>query len=113
MAQFAFNNSIAVIGISPFFANYGKHPNIEKILRGVKPLLERVYVLVQRIQELYRALKEDLEFISQKIIKYINKKRSKRLDFRKRGMVYLLRKNIKIRRPSDKLDHTKLGPFKI
>ena len=28
-------------------------------------------------------------------------------------MVYLLRKNIKTRRPSDKLDHTKLGPFKI
>ena len=28
-------------------------------------------------------------------------------------MVYLLRKNIKIKRPSDKLNHTKLGLFKI
>ena len=28
-------------------------------------------------------------------------------------MIYLLRKNIKTKRPSDKLDHTKLGPFKI
>ena len=28
-------------------------------------------------------------------------------------MVYLLRKNIKIKRPSDKLDYTKLEPFKI
>ena len=28
-------------------------------------------------------------------------------------MVYLLRKNIKTKRPSDKLDHTKLEPFKI
>jgi hypothetical protein len=28
-------------------------------------------------------------------------------------MVYLLRRNIKTKRPSDKLDHTKLGPFKI
>jgi hypothetical protein len=28
-------------------------------------------------------------------------------------MVYLLRRNIKIKRPSDKLNHTKLGPFKI
>ena len=28
-------------------------------------------------------------------------------------MVYLLRKNIKTKRPSDKLDYTKLGPFKI
>ena len=28
-------------------------------------------------------------------------------------MVYLLRRNIKTKRPSDKLDYTKLGPFKI
>ena len=28
-------------------------------------------------------------------------------------MVYLLRKHIKTKRPSDKLDHTKLGPYKI
>ena len=28
-------------------------------------------------------------------------------------MVYLLRKNIKTKRPNDKLDYTKLGPFKI
>ena len=28
-------------------------------------------------------------------------------------MVYLLRKNIKIKRSSDKLDYTKLEPFKI
>ena len=28
-------------------------------------------------------------------------------------MVYLLRRNIKIKRPSDKLDHTKLGLFRI
>ena len=46
MAQFAFNNSIAVIGISSFFANYDKYLNIEKKLRGVKLLLERVYVSV-------------------------------------------------------------------
>jgi hypothetical protein len=28
-------------------------------------------------------------------------------------MVYLLRKHIKTKRPSDKLDHIKLGPYKI
>ena len=28
-------------------------------------------------------------------------------------MIYLLRKNIKIKRSSDKLDYTKLRPFKI
>jgi hypothetical protein len=28
-------------------------------------------------------------------------------------MVYLLRRNIRTKRPSDKLDHTKIRPFKI
>ena len=47
------------------------------------------------------------------MVKHVNKKRSKGLDLKKGGMVYLLRKNIKTKWPSDKLDHTKLGPFKI
>ena len=113
MAQFTFNNSVAMTGISPFFTNYGKHPSIEKTPKGVKPLSEKAYVSIQKIQELHKALKEDLEFITQRIAKHANKKRSKRLDLRKGGIVYLLRKNIKTKRPSDKLDYTKLGPFKI
>ena len=58
-------------------------------------------------------LKKDLEFITQKIAEHVNKKRSEGLDLRKGGIVYLLRKNIRTKRPSDKLDHTKLEPFKI
>lgn len=30
MTQFAFNNSAVVIGVSPFYTNYGKHLNVEK-----------------------------------------------------------------------------------
>ena len=41
MAQFVFNNSVAVTGILPFYANYGKHPSIEKELIGVKPIAEK------------------------------------------------------------------------
>ena len=113
MAQFAFNNSAAVTGISPFYANYGKHPSIEKEPMGVKPIAEKAQVSVQRLKELQSMLKEDLEFISQRTAKHANRKRSEGPDLRKGGMVYLLRKNIKTKRPSDKLDHTKLGPFKI
>jgi hypothetical protein len=32
---------------------------------------------------------------------------------RKEDLVYLLRRNIKITKPSDKLDSKKIGPFKI
>ena len=113
IAQFAFNNSAAIIEILPFYINYGKYPSIEKKLIDIKPIAEKAQILVQRLKELQNILKEDLEFISQRIAKYANKKRSKGLDLRKEGIVYLLRKNIKTKQSSDKLDYTKLELFKI
>jgi hypothetical protein len=44
---------------------------------------------------------------------YTNKKRLKGLIFKTGDTVYLLRKNIQTKRLSDKLDHKKLGLFKI
>ena len=44
---------------------------------------------------------------------YYNKKRSKGPSLREGDLVYLLRKNIKTKRLSSKLDYTKLGPYKI
>jgi hypothetical protein len=58
-------------------------------------------------------LKEDLKFITTRAVEYANRKRFKGPNLKKGGMVYLLRKNIKTKRPSRKLDHTKLGLFKI
>ena len=52
MAQFVFNNSVAMIGILPFFINYRKHLGISKVFKGLKPLLEKVNILVERIKEL-------------------------------------------------------------
>ena len=113
MAQFAFNNSASVTRISPFYANFGKHPNIIKEPKGLKPIAEKANVSINRMKELHDMMQHELEFISEKMTKHVNKKRSKGPDLWKGGMVYLLRKNIKTKRPSDKLDHTKLGPFKI
>lgn len=45
--------------------------------------------------------------------KFANKGRSKGLDLLEGDLVYLLRKNIKTKRVSDKLDFKKLGLFKI
>ena len=63
MAQFAFNNSVAVTGILPFFVNYEKHLGISKASKGLKSLSEKANILVERIKELQKMLKEDLEFI--------------------------------------------------
>jgi hypothetical protein len=44
---------------------------------------------------------------------YSNRKCQIGPDFKKGEKVYLLRRNIKTKQPSTKLDHQKLGPFKI
>jgi hypothetical protein len=44
---------------------------------------------------------------------YYNKSKLEEFRFREKDLVYLLRRNIKITRPSDKFDHKKFGPFKI
>ena len=44
---------------------------------------------------------------------YANIKRMKGPSFKEGDKVYLVRRNIKTKRPSDKLDYKKLGPFPI
>jgi hypothetical protein len=44
---------------------------------------------------------------------YANKSKLERSRLRKEDLVYLLRQNIKIIRPSDKLDSRKIGSFKV
>ena len=113
MAQFAFNNNAAVMGISPFYANYGKHPNISRNPKGIKSITEKANISMERLKELYTLLQSELEWITKRSAIQINRKRSEKPDLKEGRMVYLLRKNIKIKRPNDKLDYTKLRPFKI
>src|SRR4051812_17776034 len=47
------------------------------------------------------------------MLKYANVKRFNRSSLSKGDLVYLIRKNVKIKRPSLKLDYIKLKPFKI
>jgi hypothetical protein len=44
---------------------------------------------------------------------YANKSRLRKSRFQRKDLVYLLRRNVKITRLSDKLDSKKIGPFKI
>jgi hypothetical protein len=44
---------------------------------------------------------------------YYNKKHGSAPNLKRGEKVYLLRRNIKIKRPSQKLDHQKIGPFII
>ena len=76
-------------------------------------LLDLASKIAQILKDLHRDLIEDIAFYAQWSAIYYNKKRLIRPLLFSGDMVYLLRKNVKIKRLSNKLDHKKLGPFKI
>src|SRR5437868_4833140 len=55
----------------------------------------------------------DIKFFAKRVVVYTNRKHLGGLKLKERDKVYLLRQNIKTKRPSSKLDHKKLGLFKI
>jgi hypothetical protein len=56
---------------------------------------------------------KDIKWINQRMILYANKFRLGESRFRKRDLIYLLRRNIKIIRLNDKLNLKKIGLFKV
>jgi len=76
-------------------------------------LIEMATVKTDKLKNLHQELSRDIEWISQRMTLYANKSRLEKPHLRGGNLVYLLRRNIKITRPSDKLDSKKIGPFKV
>ena len=70
-------------------------------------------IKVKHFKFLYNRFKNEFSFVKNRITKYYNIKKMKRLSFKKRNKVYLFYKNIIIKRLNDKLDFKKFGPFII
>ena len=62
---------------------------------------------------LHKKLAIDLVFFTKKIVSYYDRYCSIEPMLKKRDKVYLIQRNIQTKQPSTKLDHKKLGPFKI
>ena len=67
----------------------------------------------KRLRELHKELTWDIAWIRKRMKEYADKKRVEGPTLREGDKVYLRRKNLKTTRPSEKLDYTKLGPFRI
>ena len=70
-------------------------------------------IIIEMLRELYKKLSRNIKFIIIRSVIYYNSKRVKKLIFKKRDVVYLLRKNIKIKKLNTKLDYIKLGLYLI
>ncbi|SLM33604.1 reverse transcriptase domain protein [Lasallia pustulata] len=75
--------------------------------------LVRAKVKVEHLTQLHQQLHQNIAFASQQTAKYYNNKRKKGPSLEEGDKVYLLQRNIQTKRPAKKLDHTKLGPFRI
>ncbi|KAM0722089.1 hypothetical protein Q7P37_003015 [Cladosporium fusiforme] len=100
-------------GTSPFYANYGFDP-LE--LAGTMEVLAgnlAAAFTAQQMATLHENLRLDLMFVCQRMTVQANKKRIEGPTLKEGDKVYLLRRNIKSKKQSKKLDAVKLGPFRI
>jgi hypothetical protein len=112
-AEFAYNNAEhASTKTSPFFANYGFHPRFE-FLKPAQPPVPAAEEHITRMQDITRSLISELQSAQKTYKHFADRHRAEPPAFLPGDKVWLLRRNIKTQRPSDKLDYKKLGPFTI
>lgn len=113
IAQFTYNTTCtSTTRVSPFYANYGY--NSEIACHGTTSCrAQRANMLVADVIRLQQKLSTDLKFLAKRSKIYYDKRQSREIDLKVGGKTFLLRKNIKTTKESNKLDHVKIRPFKI
>jgi hypothetical protein len=106
MAQFAYNNAVhSTTRETPFFANYGYNPVLIGEPQNKETVLEEAEEVINTINYIRTQLSRDIEFMNLCMVIYYNRKHGSAPDLKKREKVWLLRRNIKTKQPSQKLDH--------
>jgi hypothetical protein len=114
VAQLAYNGTYqSTIGMSPFKAKYGRDMMVTRTPLQAKHTAEAATLSSEKLIALHKQLSFDITFLNQRMALYANRKRSQEPSFKKGDKVYLLRKNLKTKRKSDKLDWKKFGAYEI
>ena len=99
--------------MSSFFANYEFELKTFKKSCEFAQLIQKVMLQIEQLQLLQKELQKNIQFLSKHMTLYANKKKDREFTFKKRNKAYLLRWNIKTKKSSYKLNHTKLKSYKI
>ncbi len=115
LAEFAYNNSRhATTGVTPFFANYGRHPEftIKPERDGTLLTAPMAALHAQKMVDLYDLITNRIIQAQLSQAHYYNKNH-KPITFKEGDWVWLRTTNIRTRRTCHKLDRKKIGPFQI
>ena len=114
-AEFSYNNAEqASTKKSPFFSNYGYHPSLQfNQVISQSSSVPASDDLIQQLQALHEEIKSEVSLAQQQQALYYNQHHRPTPDFKVQDSVFLSARNISTLRPSKKLDHKNLGPFKI
>ena len=115
MAEFAYNNSVTTgNGMSPFYANYGFHPRTWNPPGfDEEPLNPASTIYAHWMQTVHEESRKGLEEAQERMCRYTDPARKKIPMYQVGDLVMLNGRNLKMRRPSKKLDHKKQGPFQV
>ena len=113
-AEFAYNNSIhSETGKTPFYLLYGKHPRADEQLPDAsEATVPAAFERIQKIQEVRANLTKQYERAKATQARYYDKKHTPRL-YAAGDRVWLAARNIRSRRPHQKLDHKYYGPYEV
>ena len=110
-AQFAYNSAQhESTKKTPFYANYGYEPTIHQQALGTTQN-PAGRLRADQLKDLHEELTKELEFVRHRMKRHYDKSRMSEPPLEEGDKTFLIRRNIKTKRPSDKLDFKKLGPF--
>lgn len=111
-AEFAFNNSVsAATSTTPFFANFGFHPRSDFLVAQDVSSNPASFRFLKELKETQDRLYQNLLNSKEQMIK--NQGTVNSITFEVNDLVWLRSVNLSSSRPCLKLDHRKVGPFRI
>jgi hypothetical protein len=114
LAQFAYNISVAEnTKILLVYAIYKYNPEVYYLVITSEVNNQATSLQVLDLKIFHKELAADLVFFTKKIILYYDKYYNIKPTLKKKNKIYLIQQNIQTKQPNTKLDHKKLGPFKI
>ena len=113
MAEHVYNNSVtSATGMTPFYANYGRHPETLNPQR-TEVMNSAAHAYAHWIQGAFEKGKIALEAASKRMSDNTDNRCIPALAYKIGDPVMLSTRHIKTKKPSRKLDHKYLRPFQI